>query len=286
MLIKSLKFIKNKKNNLFRGLIFRETELLFSLIIYNAFKKIRKFLFFGFKSEKSTNFFFFDIYFFLYNFYLKKIKVKSFFLFLNLILKKSKAISLLNFYNLNLVFLKGILKKYFDFYSLKDVEISLFFVKEFKYLKEVLAILTLEPQLKYKLLSDIIAVDRLKVNDRFLLTYNLLSLSYNNRLYLKFKLNDLEFCQSVCYYFKGASWQEREVWDLFGIFFEGNPDLRRILTDYGFEGNPLRKDFPLTGYVELYYNEDKKKIIYEPVSLSQKYRNFQFEQKWVSSSAE
>jgi NADH:ubiquinone oxidoreductase subunit C len=108
----------------------------------------------------------------------------------------------------------------------------------------------------------------------------LLSLVFNNRIRVKTYVNEITPVMSVVPFYPCANWWEREVWDLYGIFFENHPDLRRILTDYGFEGHPMRKDFPLTGYVELKYDESRKRIVVEPVKLAQEFRSFTFETPW------
>jgi len=110
--------------------------------------------------------------------------------------------------------------------------------------------------------------------------YDLLSLTYNSRLRVKVLVNEITFVPSCVSIFINANWWEREVWDLYGIYFENHPDLRRILTDYGFEGHPMRRDFPLSGYVELRYSESKKRVIVEPVELTQEFRSFTFETPW------
>ena len=112
------------------------------------------------------------------------------------------------------------------------------------------------------------------------MVYNLLSLSQNQRIRVKAAVGEEEPVPSVVDVFHSANWWEREAWDLYGIFFSGHPDLRRILTDYGFEGHPLRKDFPLTGFVELRYDEDQKRVVYEPVKLTQEFRTFDFMSPW------
>ena len=127
---------------------------------------------------------------------------------------------------------------------------------------------------------DICGVDYPERPQRFEVVYNLLSLVHNNRVTVKVMLDDNSSIPSVSKVFSSADWWEREIWDLFGIFFSGHPDLRRILTDYGFDGHPLRKDFPLTGHTEVRYSETKKKVISEPVKLDQEYRNFDFESPW------
>jgi NADH-quinone oxidoreductase subunit C len=127
---------------------------------------------------------------------------------------------------------------------------------------------------------DITAVDRPENAERFELVWNLLSLSRNVRLRVTCTTDAETPVASVCGIWASATWWEREAWDMFGIVFDGQPDLRRLLTDYGFEGHPLRKDFPLTGYVELRYDENQKRVVYEPVKLTQDFRNFDFLSPW------
>ena len=134
--------------------------------------------------------------------------------------------------------------------------------------------------LNFEMLLDITAVDYPQRSKRFELVYNLLSLKNHLRLRVKIFLNDSEIVPSISKLYKSAGWYEREVWDMYGVSFSGNNDLRRILTDYGFEGYPLRKDFPLTGFVELRYDESKKKVVYSKVKLTQDYRNFDFLSPW------
>ena len=134
--------------------------------------------------------------------------------------------------------------------------------------------------LNFEMLLDITAVDYPQRSKRFELVYNLLSIKNNLRIRVKIFLNDNEIVPSVSNLYKSACWYEREVWDMYGVSFSGNNDLRRILTDYGFEGHPLRKDFPLTGFVELRYDETKKKVSYSKVKLTQDYRNFDFLSPW------
>ena len=134
--------------------------------------------------------------------------------------------------------------------------------------------------LSFDMLIDITAVDYPKRNKRFEVVYHLLSLTNKNRLRVKIFVNENTPVSSLTEIYKCAGWYEREVWDMYGILFEGNHDLRRILTDYGFEGHPLRKDFPLTGFVELRYDEEKKKVSYSKVKLTQDYRDFDFLSPW------
>jgi len=132
----------------------------------------------------------------------------------------------------------------------------------------------------FQQLMEIAAVDYPSRGSRFELNYHLLSLTRNQRVRVKVHVGEDEIVPSVTGLWPVAGWLERECWDLFGILFEGNPDLRRILTDYGFQGHPLRKDFPLTGYVELRYSEEAKRVVYEPVKLPQDFRTFDFLSPW------
>ena len=133
---------------------------------------------------------------------------------------------------------------------------------------------------KFKQLIDITAVDYPQSDKRFKLVYLFLSHEFNSRLILETFINEDEVVPTVTKIYPAANWMEREVFDMYGIKFKDHPDLRRILTDYGFEGYPLRKDFPLTGHNEVRYSEDEKKVIYEPVKLEQNYRNFDYESPW------
>lgn len=132
----------------------------------------------------------------------------------------------------------------------------------------------------YNILSYIAGIDLLGCTYRFSIVYDLLSLTFNSRVRVKVLVNETSYINSITSIFLNANWWEREIWDLFGIYFEHHPDLRRILTDYGFEGYPLRKDFPLYGYLELRYDDVKKQIIVEPLELSQDFRSFIFETPW------
>ena len=133
---------------------------------------------------------------------------------------------------------------------------------------------------KFRQLIDITAVDYPENSERFKLIYLLLSHEFNSRLVLSYSINENEIIPSITQIFPSANWMEREVFDMYGIKFKDHPDLRRILTDYSFEGFPLRKDFPLTGHNEVRYSEEKKKVIYEPVKLEQNYTNFDYESPW------
>ncbi len=133
---------------------------------------------------------------------------------------------------------------------------------------------------KFRQLIDITVVDYPERNQRFDLVYLFLSHEFNQRLVLKYSISENELITSLTGIFPSSNWMEREVFDMYGVSFKDHPDLRRILTDYGFEGHPLRKDFPLTGHSEVRYSEDAKKVISEPVKLEQNFRNFDYESPW------
>jgi NADH-quinone oxidoreductase subunit C len=137
-----------------------------------------------------------------------------------------------------------------------------------------------DPQYKFICLLDICGVDWPERRERFEVVYHLLSPTINQRIRLKLTTDEMTPVPSACAVYPSADWYEREAWDMFGILFEGHPDLRRLLTDYGFEGHPLRKDFPLTGYVEVRYDDHHKRVVYEPVELRQEYRHFDFLSPW------
>jgi NADH-quinone oxidoreductase subunit C len=147
-------------------------------------------------------------------------------------------------------------------------------------LLRVLQFLRDDPRCRFTMLCDICGVDHPDRPMRFDVVYNLLSVSLNQRIRLKVETDEEHPVPSATGLYSAAGWWEREAWDLFGIYFSDNPDLRRILTDYGFDGHPLRKDFPLTGYVELKYDEDQKRVVYEPVRLKQEFRSFDFLSPW------
>jgi NADH-quinone oxidoreductase subunit C len=144
----------------------------------------------------------------------------------------------------------------------------------------VLLVMRDDPRLSFSQLSDLCGVDYPTQPERFEVVYNLLSMSRNQRCRVKVTAAEGDPVPSVVSIHPCANWLEREVWDLYGVFFSDHPDLRRILTDYGFEGHPLRKDFPLTGYVEVRYDEQQKRVIYEPVKLTQDFRTFDFLSPW------
>jgi NADH-quinone oxidoreductase subunit C len=145
---------------------------------------------------------------------------------------------------------------------------------------QVLTFLRNDSNCKFQVLCDVCGVDYPGREKRFDVVYNLLSLKHNQRIIVKTQTDERTPVPSVVSIFPTANWFEREAWDMYGIMFAGHPDLRRMLTDYGFEGHPLRKDFPLTGYVEVRYSEDEKRVMYEPVNLTQEFRKFDFESPW------
>ena len=145
---------------------------------------------------------------------------------------------------------------------------------------DVVQFLKLNENCKFKQLIDIAGVDYPENDKRFELIYLFLSHENNTRIKLLIKFEINQIINSITKIFPSANWMEREVFDMYGIKFKNHPDLRRILTDYGFKGHPLRKDFPLTGFNEVRYSEKDKKVIYEPVKLEQNYRNFDFESPW------
>jgi NADH-quinone oxidoreductase subunit C len=147
-------------------------------------------------------------------------------------------------------------------------------------LLRVLQFLRDDDKCRFTVLVDICGVDYPDRAQRFEVVYNLLSMAQNQRIRLKLETDENTPVPSAIGLYSSAGWWEREAWDLYGIAFAGHPDLRRILTDYGFEGHPLRKDFPLTGYVELRYDEEQKRVVYEPVKLPQEFRTFDFLSPW------
>jgi NADH-quinone oxidoreductase subunit C len=145
---------------------------------------------------------------------------------------------------------------------------------------DVLTRLRDDPALQFETLLDITGVDFPAREERFDVVYHLLSMRKNLRLRIKLTTSEEAPVPSVVSVFPTANWLERETYDMYGILFSGHPDLRRILTDYGFEGYPLRKDFPLTGYKEVRYDDEQKRVVYEPVRLTQEFRQFDFESPW------
>ena len=145
---------------------------------------------------------------------------------------------------------------------------------------EVMIFLKTHSSTKFRQLIDITAVDYPEKDKRFKMVYLLLSHEKNSRIKIEFDIKEGEILSSLTSIFPSANWMEREVFDMYGLEFKDHPDLRRILTDYGFKGHPLRKDFPLTGHNEVRYSEEDKRVIYEPVKLEQNYRNFDYESPW------
>lgn len=198
-------------------------------------------------------------------------------------IKIRKTYLLKNYNDINWYFIYYIilmLGKYIKKVQLKKGEYNLY-LKNSQDIEKVLFFFKYNINSQFKLLMDICGIDNMqKYENRFEISYNLLSVKYWTRMHVKIHVNEFTPVNSVIKIFKSANWYEREIWDMFGIFFKNHSDLRRILTDYGFEGFPLRKDFPQTGYVELRYNNDYKHLIYEPVELSQDFRSFDFLSPW------
>ena len=176
-------------------------------------------------------------------------------------------------------FLK-ILKSEFKSIEVDQTTTPVSIIADSKTLTPILKFLKTDERFLCKILIDLFGVDYPSHEARFEVNYNLLSISHNHRLNIKIKLKDGQSPPSITKLFSNAAWYEREVWDMYGIKFIGNNDMRRILTDYEFNGHPLRKDFPLTGYVEVRYDKEKQKVIYEPVKLTQEYRRFDFTSPW------
>ena len=147
-------------------------------------------------------------------------------------------------------------------------------------LLDVVLFLKTNKDTKFRQLIDITVVDYPESSKRFKVVYLFLSHEFNQRIILSYLINDNEVIPSLTSVFPSANWMEREVFDMYGVHFKDHPDLRRILTDYGFEGHPLRKDFPLTGHTEVRYSEEEKKVVTEPVKLEQNFRNFDYESPW------
>lgn len=162
--------------------------------------------------------------------------------------------------------------------------IKIFVLNDNKFLTKIMYFLQKFSLLKYKSLIDIVCLDYVFRVNRFELSYLLRSLTTCKMLWLKTFVSDKGFVLSVSELFSSALWLEREVWDMFGIVFYNNNDLRRILTDYGFKGHPLRKEFPLTGYVEIRYDDSKQSILTESLELSQDFRFFDFQSSWIKKN--
>jgi len=181
-------------------------------------------------------------------------------------------------------------KKIFNFnkYLLNNLPIlsctqkknDLFLQISSKNVKQVFTFMKYNTNCQYKSLIDICAVDLPFSFNRFNLIYNILSIKYNSRIFITVNINELDEVFSLKNIYLNSSWMEREIWDMFGIIFFNHGDLRRLLTDYGFEGHPLRKDFPLNGFIEINYDVIKKRIVYIPSNLSKKFNNYNFSSPW------
>ena len=147
-------------------------------------------------------------------------------------------------------------------------------------IENITSVLKLNNICKFRTLIDITAIDYPAKEKRFILVYHYLSMQQNIRIRIKSSIKEGQIIPSITKIFPAANWFEREVFDMYGILFSNHPDMRRILTDYGFQGHPLRKDFPTTGYLELRYDQERKKVVYEPVKLTQEYRRFDFMSPW------
>lgn len=184
-----------------------------------------------------------------------------------------------NSYNLMNYLLKTV-PRFIDKIQLNTTENRLVLFTSNSNLLNLITFLKNDQLLQFKTLISITAVDYPQNKDRFEINYFLLSYKLNTRLIIKLSTSDTKPVHSITSIYKGANWYEREVWDLFGVFFSNHPDLRRILTDYGFEGFPFRKDFPQTGFVEVRYDDQKKYVLYEPLELAQEFRSFDFISPW------
>ena len=160
----------------------------------------------------------------------------------------------------------------------RNDELTIYVDKEF--LLPLMEQLKTHPDFLFRTLIDVTAIDYLGEEQRFQVIYNLLSMHQNQRVRIKVSLSEGDEIPSITDIYASSDWYEREVFDMYGIKFSGHRDLRRILTDYGFRGHPLRKDFPLTGYNEVRYDEVRKRVVYEPVSLQQEFRNLDFSSPW------
>jgi len=170
--------------------------------------------------------------------------------------------------------------------SVENIQIfnnELIIATNFKNVLKVLLFFKNHTNCQYKVLSCISGVDYPEKQKRFEIVYEMLSIRYNSRIRVKVCVDEITPLESITNLYRSADWWEREIWDLFGVFFSNHSDLRRILTDYGFEGHPLRKDFPLSGYIEVRYDERQKRVICESLELSQEFRTFDFSSPWSQS---
>ncbi|KAJ3416851.1 putative NADH-ubiquinone oxidoreductase 30.4 kDa subunit, mitochondrial [Chytridiales sp. JEL 0842] len=180
-------------------------------------------------------------------------------------------------------FIASSLPKYIQQFSVYKDELTLYVAPTA--LIPVMTFLRDHTACQFKQVVDIAGVDYPTRPNRFEVVYNMLSVRYNNRIRVKTYANEVSPVPSVVGLFNGANWFEREAWDMYGIFFTGHPDLRRILTDYGFEGHPLRKDFPLTGYTEVRFDDEKKRVVAEPLELAQSFRMFEYQSPWEQTGS-
>ncbi|MBC8303594.1 MAG: NADH-quinone oxidoreductase subunit C [Pelagibacterales bacterium] len=183
-------------------------------------------------------------------------------------------------YKLTIKFLQRF-KKIVPIYKIQifSNEISIFLNK--KFLLNTLTFLKNNLLSQFKILTSISGVDYPERSNRFEVVYDFLSLKFNNRLRVKLFVHELSFTDTIHLLYPAANWYECEVWDMYGVFFKDHSNLRRILTDYGFEGHPLRKDFPLSGFIEVKYSDLRKRVLNEPLELAQEYRTFDFFSPWV-----
>jgi NADH:ubiquinone oxidoreductase subunit C len=196
--------------------------------------------------------------------------------------KKSEAIkklrSELRFRKYSKFYLRLLPKYLHTIHMSLDYNIKILSFREYVYY--LLYFLKYHSLTQYKELIELTCFDRLEKFNRFNIVYLMLSLRFNRRIKIFVRTSELTTIGTTHYLFKNANWLEREVWDMYGVAFSNNPDLRRILTDYGFKGHPLRRDFPLSGYFEINYNEDTKRVSYNLIELSQEYRNYNFDTPW------
>ncbi len=178
--------------------------------------------------------------------------------------------------------IKKTIKEFAKDFSLKPLDIDGFiaYSAPHEHIAKLLRFVKENKDLRFTVLTDLFAADFLEKNKRFEVVYSLLSLKLNKRLMFKTALAEKEQIDSVTKIFSAACWYEREIFDMYGIEFKNSPDMRRILTDYGFTGHPLRKDFPLSGHLQVKYDEKEEKVVYEPVNLEQEYRDFDFVSEW------
>ncbi len=212
---------------------------------------------------------------------MKAFRKKQYFFLKVFMLPNKKNVKKKRTLTVNQNFAKSLLTmipKWIQFYVYRKNETIIYVSPE--NLQEVLFFLKDSINTQYKVLIDVTAIDYPSRSLRFQVVYNLLSIHYNSRIRIKTCVDELTPVPSITQIYSCAGWWEREVWDMFGIFFSNHPDLRRILTDYGFQGHPLRKDFPLTGYVEVRYDDSEKRVLTEPLELSQEFRYFDFASPW------